>query len=45
MEIILTAIAKIMETAANFASISTSVILIYQPKKPECLCKNDSEKE
>lgn len=41
MGLILTAIAKIIETAAHFASISTSIIITYQ--KPKCLCKMYSE--
>ncbi|MGN0631642.1 MAG: cyclic lactone autoinducer peptide [Ruminococcus sp.] len=43
MEIILNMLAKILEAAANFTSASTSIIMIYQPEKPECL-KNAEEK-
>lgn len=45
MGLILTAIAKIIEAAAHFASISTSIIITYQPEKPKCLCKTYSEEE
>lgn len=41
METILTVLAKVIEIAANTAADSTSLVLFYQPEKPECLKKND----
>lgn len=45
MDVLMTALAKIFEISANISSESASAILMYQPKKPECLCKKDSDNE
>lgn len=43
MEFILNMLAKVLEAAANFTAASTSIIMLYQPEKPNCL-KNDEKR-
>lgn len=45
MNTIFTVLAKVIEAAAIFSSESTSAIVLYQPKKPECLCKKESDEK
>lgn len=45
MDMILETLARVFEVAGNFAATSTSMVLIYQPEKPACLKKSDSESE
>jgi len=43
MDSVMDVVVKMIENAANLASASTSFICFYQPEKPECLKKTDSE--
>ena len=45
MDTVLTAVAKLLEIAANLASDSTSVFFTYQPKKPDCMNKESENKK
>ena len=43
MEGFLNVLAKVLESVAHFTSASTSIIIIYQPEKPECLKKDENK--
>ncbi|MDD6270029.1 MAG: cyclic lactone autoinducer peptide [Oscillospiraceae bacterium] len=45
MNMILNVLAAFIKGAANVASASTSLFIYYQPKKPECLCKKESDEK